>query len=252
MAKNKRKISNLLIILIIGGLGGILADQVFLPYLATIPLFSKIPFIQQAGNGTTIINPTERVIITENTALEEAIDKISPCLVFVQSYQNQKLIKQGTGFIMTSDGLIITAADLVPSWATQYLVFRDGQFLTAQVKERDQENNLALLQIEQTNLPVVSLVNLEDLRLGERIIIIGVELVDNQSGESHSNRFVNLGVIRGLNQETLKINLSEENTLANGSPLINVKGEVIGLNLVDYRGLIKTIPADKIKEFINL
>lgn len=252
MDKNKRKISSLLLILIIGGLGGVLADQFFLPYLATIPPFSKIPFIQQVGNGTTIINPTERVIITENTALEEAVDKISPCLVAVQSYQNQRLISQGTGFIITSDGLVITAADLVPNRANQYLIFRDGQFLTAQVKERDQKNNLALLQIEQTNLPVVSLVDLEDLRLGERIIVIGVELVDSQSAQSHLNRFVNLGIIRSVNQETLKINLSEENALANGSPLINVKGKVIGLNLVDYRGLIKAIPADKIKEFINL
>ncbi len=243
----KKNILNLLFILIIGGLGGILADQFLLPYLAGIPPFSKIGFIHQAGNGTTIIHPTEKIIITENTALEQAIDKISPCLVVIQSEQNKRLLSQGTGFIITSDGLIITAGDLAPAKADQYLVFRNEQSLSAQVVKRDLENNLALLKIAETNLPVVSLTDLAEVRLGQRVILIGVELVKNSL-----NRFVNLGIIRSINQEMLKINLAEENTLTNGSPLINIKSEVIGLNLVDYKGLLKTIPANKIKEFIGL
>ena len=243
----KDKILKFLLILIIGGLGGVLADQFLLPYLATVSPFSKIGFIRQASNGTTIINPTEKIIITENTALEQAIDKISPSLVVVQSFQGKKLINQGTGFIMTSDGLIITAADLVPIEASQYLVFRNNHSLIGQVIRRDLESNLALLEIEETNLPVVSLVDLKNLHLGERIILVGVELVD-----SYLNQFVNLGIIRSINRETLKINLFEENSLANGSPLVNAKGEVIGLNLVDQKGLLKTIPVNKLKEFIGL
>jgi len=100
----KGKILKFLLILIIGGLGGILADQFFLPYLATISPFSKIELIRQARDGTTIINPSEKITITENTALEQAIDKISPCLVAIQAYQGKVLISQGTGFIVTSDG----------------------------------------------------------------------------------------------------------------------------------------------------
>jgi S1-C subfamily serine protease len=247
MLKLKDKILNFFLILIIGGLGGVLADQFLLPYLATVPPFSKIKFIQQARDGTTIINPTEKIIITENTALEQAIDKISPCLVAIHSYQNKRLISQGTGFIVTSDGLVMTAADLIPVKADQYLVFRDNRSLTAQVVKRDLENNLALLKIEESNLPVVSLVDLEDLHLGQRIILVGLERV-----KDNLNLFVNLGIIRSVNKEILKINLTEENSLANGGPLINVKGEVIGLNLIDRQGLIKTIPANKIKEFLSL
>ncbi len=239
------KILNLFLILVIGGLGGILADQFLLPYLATISPFSKIEFIRQARDGTTIINPSERITITENTALEQAIDKISPCLVAVQARRGKVLISQGTGFIVTSDGLIMTTADLVPARAGQYFVFKDGNSLTAQVAKIDLEDNLALLKIEESNLPVVSLVNLEDLHLGQRIILIGVEIV-----ESHLNPFVNLGIIRSINQDILKINLNEENTLANGGPLINVKGEVIGMNLINGQGLLKTIPANRIKKFI--
>jgi len=83
-------------------------------------------------------------------------------------------------------------------------------------------------------LPVVSLVDLENLELGERVILIGAELIG-----SDLNEFVNLGIIRNINDGTLEINLSEENILANGSPLINIRGEVIGLNLVDSKGLLK-------------
>ena len=247
MFKSKEKILTLFLILIIGGLGGILADQFLLPYLSTIPFFSKISFIEHAGNGTTIINPTEKIIITENTAIEDAIDKINPNLVAIQSFQNKRLIKQGTGFIMTSDGLIVTAADLVPAWATEYLVFRNDNFLTAQVIKIDSKSNLALLKIEEVNLSVASLANLEEIHLGQRIVLVGVELVKN-----NLNYFVNLGVIRSINEEMLRINLTEENSLANGSPLINVKGQVLGLNLVDYKGLIKTVPIDEIREFVGL
>jgi len=247
MSKIKKRTLNFFLILIIGGLGGILADQFLLPYLATIPLFSKIGFIHQVSNGTTIINPTERIIITENTSIEQAISKINPCLVTVQSYQNKRITSQGTGFIVTSDGLIITAANLVPVKADKYLVFRNNHSIEAQVIKRDLENNLALLETEETNLPVVSLTDLENLQLGQRIILIGSELVKNEL-----KQFVNLGIIRSIDTTVLKVNLIEEDELANGGPLINVKGEVIGLNLIDSKGLIKIIPVNKIKEFIEL
>jgi len=247
MSEIKRNISKLFIILIIGGVGGILADQFFLPYLSTIPVFSKIEFIHRTGNGTTIINPTEKITITENIAIEQVIEKITPCLVSVQAYKNKELISQGAGFVVTSDGLIITAADLVSAKADQYLIFRNSHSLVAKISKVDLENNLALLKTEETNLPVVSFINLDDLRLGERAILTSVEL--NKSKLSY---FVNLGIIRSINDEGIKINIIQEDVLANGSPLINIKGDVIGLNLIDENGIIKIVSVKIIKKFIGL
>ncbi len=240
----KSKIFNLLVILVIGGLGGVLADQFFLPYLSTVFPFSKINFIHQSGNGTTIVNPTERIIITENTAIENAVSKVGPCLVVVQAFQGEKVISQGSGFIIASDGLIVTAADNVSAKADKYLVFRNNHSSEAKIVKKDLKDNLALLKVEESNLPVVSLVDLDGLRLGQRIILIGAGLT-----EEGLSRFINLGVIRSIYENLLKINLTEENSLANGGPLVNVKGEVIGLNLVDQKGLIETIPAGQIKQF---
>jgi S1-C subfamily serine protease len=246
-SKIKKNILNLFLILIIGGLGGILADQFLLPYLASVSPFSKIQFIDQAGNGTTIINPTEKITITENEGLEKAIDKIKPTLVLIKTYQYQKVISQGTGFIVTNDGLIVTALDLVPETASQYYILYNNKSLLAELIKKDTEQNLALLKIEENNLPVVSLAKLEEIKLGERVVIVGLE-----ENKEKVLPFVNLGIIRSLNGEILKINLTEENVLANGSPLINIKGEILGLNLVDQKGLIKTIPANIIQKFISL
>jgi len=108
------------------------------------------------------------------------------------------------------------------------------------------ENNLALLE-QRANLPVVSFINLDDLSLGERAILIGAGL-----NKDKLNYFVNLGIIRSINEEEVKINIIQESGLANGSPLINVKGEAIGLNLIDENGFIKVISVKDIKEFIGL
>jgi len=244
---DKKKITNLIVILVIGGLGGVLANNLLLPYLSTIPPFSKVGFIQHAGNGTTIINPTEKIVITENIAVGQAIDKVSPCLVAIRSYKNSQLISQGTGFVVTSDGLIITAADLISPNSNYYLVYRNSHSSEAKVIKRDLKSNLALLMVEEDNLPVVSMVDSEDLRLGQRVILAGADV-----GEGGISRFVNLGIIRSIADAALDINLDENNPLANGSPLINVKGEVIGLNLVSSKGLIKTISVEEIKEFMGL
>lgn len=247
MPEIKKNISKLFIILIIGGIGGIIADQFFLPYLATIPAFSKIEFIHRTSNGTTIINPTEKITITENIAIEEAINKISTCIVSVNAYQKKELLSQGTGMIVTSDGLIVTAADLVPVGADEYVIFRNSHSVVAEIVRVDLGKNLALLKIKETNLPVVSFFNLSDLQLGERVIIAGIEL-----NKEKLSSFVNLGIIRSINEDEIKINIVQESGLANGSPLINVKGEAIGLNLIDKDGFIKVISINKVKEFIGL
>ncbi len=243
----RRKFLNFLLILLIGGLGGVLADSILLPYLAHTSPFSKIGFIRQIGDGTVIINRTEEIIITENIALEQAIDKVNPCLVAIQAYQNKRLIAQGTGFIVTSDGWVVTAADLAPNNADIFLVYRNGDSFIVQTVRRDSEDGLALLKIEQNNLPVVSLTELENIHLGEQIILIGAKKT-----KETFYRFVNLGTIRGIEQGILEVNLKEDNYLANGGPLVNIEGEVIGLNLVDRKGLIRTIPSNKIKDFLSV
>ncbi len=247
MTSVKRKILNIFLILIIGGLGGILADQFLLPYLAVKPPFSNIDFIHQASNGTTIVNPTEEIIIRENQAVEKAIQRIGTSLVLIKSIKNNRLISQGTGFVMTSDGLLITAGDVISAQANEYLVYKNGNNYQAELVKKDLAENIALLKIEATGLSEVTLAELEKIKLGERVILVGADLID-----SHLIKFVNLGIVRSISQGVLKLNFQENNLLANGSPLINIQGEVIGMNLIDQQGWQKTVPNKIISEFISL
>ncbi len=243
----KRKTLNGFLILVIGGLGGVMANQFLLPYLSAKPPFSDIEFIHQAGNGTVIVNPTEKIIIEENRAIERAVAKIGASLVLVQSFKDNRVIDQGTGFIMTSDGLLITAGDLINPQADGYLVYQNGNNYQAKLIKKDLEQNIALLKIEVSGLNVVTMAGLEQIALGERVILVAAELIDNQI-----NQFVNLGIIRSINKNTLRLNFQETNLSANGSPLVNVKGELIGMNLVNEQGWQKTIPNNIIKDFVNL
>lgn len=223
-----------------------LATIFVLPYLAVIPPFSKIEFIKQLKDGTVVVNKTEKIYITENQAVEEAIDAISSRLVAVRALRGEQVISEGSGFILTSDGWLITAGNLASLTADKILVSRNGDSFEVKDVRRDAKNNLALLKIEQSNLPVASLSDLADIHLGEEVILIGA-----QKTKTGFYKFVNLGSVRGINQETMEVNLNESNVLANGGPLINIKGEVVGLNLINKKGLEKIIPVSKIKEMLN-
>lgn len=246
VSKTKNKLLKFIIILIIGGLGGIIADCFIMPYLANISFISGTKFAQKIKSGTMIINKTEEIIITENKAAEETINKINACLAVVQVIKGNKVIKQGSGVIVTNDGLIITASDLAPDGPYNYqIILSDGALFNGKIIRRDISNNLALIKIEANNLSVISLGGLDNLHLGQMIILIGAQINKNSF-----YRFVNIGTIRGVSGETLTINLDETNLSANGGPLINIKGEMIGINIVDAKGLAKTIPAKIIADFL--
>ncbi|HEB01579.1 MAG TPA: hypothetical protein ENI16_01115 [Candidatus Portnoybacteria bacterium] len=239
--KKTKLISNLILILVIGGLGGILADRFLFPVLANLSFLRQTAFIQKLTDRTTVIKQTEKIIIKEETAVEEAIDRISPSLVGVESLKSGKVVARGTGFIVTGDGLVITTAQMIPAASQNYLIF-NGERILAELVKKDSKMNLALLKVEKSNLSVVSMKDRNGLRLGEKIVLVGW-------GEEQ--KFVNTGIIRSMTSDLITTNLREESGLANGSPLINLKGEVIGLNLVN-QGTVKAIPVDMIKSFLNL
>ena len=246
----KKKILYALIILLIGFIGGTAAD-LFLPYLAGVPPFSYLGLIDYLSNGTTVINTTEEIVITENIALSEAIGKVSPSLVVVETLVGQVVTKQGTGFIVTADGLIVTASDLIGVQHDTILITHSDWQAEAILEKRDAASQTAVLRIDQSNLPVVSLTDLSELQLGQMVILVGIEKEAQATDKAESfYHFINIGHIRSFQNQTLSINIEENNLAAHGGPLIDIKGQVIGLNLFDSRGLIKTIGSDKIRKLI--
>jgi len=143
----------------------------------------------------------------------------------------------GTGFIISSDGLILTNKHVVLDQKASYTVLtNDGKKYDAKVLARSPIEDLAILKIEENNLPVAILGDSDELELGQTAIAIG-----NALGEFRNT--VSVGVISGLARTVTAGGFGYEETIHNviqtdaainpgnsGGPLINLRGEVIGIN----------------------
>lgn len=236
----------LILILIVGAFGGVLGTRLLLPYLASKPYFERFQFIKQSAGGTTIINKQEQVVIKENDAFEKAVNKVSPLVVGIRSQKGGKTVFEGSGIVMTADGLILTLNPSLALSGQQYYVFYNGDKVLAEAQEKDMETNLALLKVEATNLPVTTFGPEEMPVWGESVVLIGADIT-----ETGLKKFINSGIVSALEEENFEVNIREDNKSFIGGPLINAEGEVIGINNIDKAGKIVVLPVKQIKEFLN-
>lgn len=230
----------------LGALGGIIFQAFILPYLASKPYFKQFQFIKMlTEREVNIYPPPDEVIIQENTALQKAIEKVEKVVVGVKSQSKKGKTLEGSGLILTSDGLIVTLANLVPQ-GYDFNFSWEGEKLSFQILKRDSNTNLALIKIEKSNLPTTGFADLDKIKLGQRIFLLGIIFENNQS-----KKLVNEGIIKTFDENFIRTNIFEKNTLS-GSPLFDIKGNVLGLNTIDQEGKVITIPIKKIKEFAGL
>jgi S1-C subfamily serine protease len=145
----------------------------------------------------------------------------------------------GTGFIVSSEGMIITNRHVVYDESAEYTVFlNDGRKYSAEILDRDPINDLSIIKIEENDLPVLKLGDSNNLKIGQTAIAIGNTL-------SEFKNTVSVGVVSGLrrtiiandifNRSSEKLeNIIQTDAAINpgnsGRPLLNLKGEVIGVN----------------------
>lgn len=177
--------------------------------------------------------------------------------------QKQEL-GEGSGFIVSDDGTVVTNKHVVIDEKAEYTVFiNTGKKYSAKVLARDPVQDLAVIKIEEPDkkLPIVRLGDSSNLQIGQTVVAIG-----NALGEFRNT--VSAGVISGLGRritasgsegfvETLD-NVIQTDAAINrgnsGGPLLNLKGEVIGINTAvvsDAQSIGFAIPVDKIKMAIS-
>jgi serine protease Do len=241
-----------ILVVLVGSLSGILASQFLVPYLAHTSPFDQISWLKQAKDGTTIINKTEQVVVEESTAAEDAINKISPSIVGIIAKSKAGTVKTpvissyGTGFIVTSDGMVITDTEQTAEKNYDYSVLKDGQIMPATVVKKDAAAGLVLLKIDQTNLPVVSFADFDSLKLGQKAILVGID-----SSVNPIIKFVDAGIIKTLSDKDFSLSMAQESAKASGAPLINIKGEVSAMAQVGSDGIVKIVGAEAIKKFMG-
>jgi S1-C subfamily serine protease len=236
-----KKISKILFIFIFGIAGGIFADQILWPYFIEKPLFSEYRLEQTPIYVTEI----KQITVTENTALQDAIERVENTIVGVSTQTVGGIILQGSGIIVTSDGLFVTLNDLVPKGSV-FSFFVDEELADFQILKRDAKENLALIKVEKSNLPTLSFADFEKIKLGQRVFLIGIVFEKAGIGKT-----VNQGIIKSFNDNLIETNIFEQNTLA-GSPLFDIHANIVGLNQINKDGKVFSIPVSKIKEFIGL
>lgn len=139
----------------------------------------------------------------------------------------------GSGFVISSDGYILTNAHVVETADEITVKLNDKREYAAEVIGTDRKTDIALIKINATELPKVTQGNPENLRVGEWVVAIG-----SPFGFEHS---VTAGIVsakgRSLAQENYVPFIQTDvaiNPGNSGGPLFNMKGEVVGINSQIY------------------
>lgn len=143
----------------------------------------------------------------------------------------------GTGFIVDPDGIIITNRHVVSDEQAEYRVtLADQREFVATVVARDPVNDVAIIRIEAKNLPTVRFGDSDRIAIGQTAIAIGNAL-------SEFSNTVTRGIISGVNRRVIAGDADSSEVIEeaiqtdaainpgnSGGPLINISGEVIGVN----------------------
>ena len=190
------------------------------------------------------------VDVEQNMTVAEVSEAVSPATVLIYATGSSSY-GYGTGFFIRSNGYIATNYHVVQDKTEISVTLYSGQVLGAKLIDYSVPDDLAVLKVEGSGFPTVSVGNSDALRVGELAIAIG-----NPSG-TDAAWTTTQGIISALNREVTVTGTGtiEELTMIqtdapvnpgnSGGPLCNARGEVIGIvtrKLSDYEGIGFAIP----------
>ena len=231
---------------LLGAVGGIWAQAFFMPYLAFQDPFQEWKFVQNWSERTTVIREVKAVVIQLDDAIERVAARAESMVVGIESRGSGRGIT-GDGFSVFEDGFILTLASIVPQ-GYEVMVFMNDEEggVEAQVLKRDVKKDVALLQIEKSGLKTTSFADEEDIKLGMSVLLLGKVFEEDKL-----ITIVNKGVIKALSEDKVRTTIFEK-TVLKGSPLFNIEGKILGLNVIDKEGKVTAIPASTLRSFSGL
>ncbi|GBD16009.1 Putative serine protease HtrA [bacterium HR26] len=244
------------------------------------PAPSASPTATPAASGAAVASPTPSNTNPSNpsapaanpgtidlaTAVEEVAREVSPAVAFVTVRKvetdifgfGQVVEGEGSGVVFDQRGYILTNDHVVGEALEIVVVLPDGRQFAGRVVGRSPENDIAVVKIDGDNLPVAKLGDSDTLRVGQWVVAIGNAL-GLEGGPT-----VTAGVVSALNR-TLQPGPNQPpfgpliqtdaaiNPGNSGGPLVNLQGEVVGINTAKIQqaeGIGFAIPINKAKEIV--
>lgn len=232
---------SLIITLILAGvLGGLIGGSAVYAITSHV---STPPQILTPEKG-----PLIPVDVDINTAITDAVAHVGPAVVTVINTMPPRTsifggiiegVSSGSGVIISSDGYIVTNHHVVEGAESLKIILADGSTLPASLVGIDQYADLAVLEVPGEMPAVASWGNSDTLKPGETVIAIGSPLGDFKntvtvgvvSAMERSIEVDNNFQLEGLIQTDAAINQGNS-----GGPLVNLAGQVVGINTLVIRG----------------
>lgn len=258
------------------GKNKILVAFVFLLIIASgiilYKFYEKIE-VEELDKGSEAVR-TLRTLDEEKEEQKEVVDVIAQATSSVVGISKVKNIGStiflkdgssklglGTGLIVTDNGYILTNAHVSgEKYSTCYVTLETGEVFTGNVVWSDMDVDLAILKISAKNLIYAKLGDSDNIKVGEKVYAIG-----NPIGFEFE-RTVTSGIISAIDR-TIKIEEDENSYMSNliqtdatinlgnsGGPLINIDGEVVGINtlkITSAEGISFAVPINLVKTIIE-
>ncbi|MFS2112909.1 DegQ family serine endoprotease [Herbaspirillum frisingense] len=248
--------------------GVLAAPPVASPSVAALPDFADI--VERTGPGVVNIRTTERV--RQNAQGQGGMDDPEMQEFFRrffgipvprqqqpgtprgngkqggQGQQEEVPRGVGSGFIISADGFILTNAHVVEGASEVYVTLTDKREFKAKIVGSDTRTDVAVLKIDGSNLPRLNMGDSDKIRVGEWVLAIGSPfgLENTVTAGIVSAKARDTGDYLPLIQTDVAVNPGNS-----GGPLINLKGEVVGINSQIYSrsggfmGISFAVPIDE-------
>ena len=227
-------------------------------YASSYPDFTKI--VEENMPAVVIVNATRSSNISQNNEFqnppgmpEEFNDLFKKFFDERQNTPKRGQPSSGSGFILSSDGYIMTNHHVVSGSDNISILTNDRTTYEAELIGSDKRSDLALLKIKARNLPVVKIASMDNVKLGEWVLAIGSPFGFHQT--------VTAGIVSGKQRKLAGDNYVPYiqtdvaiNPGNSGGPLFNLSGEVIGVNAQIYSrtggfmGVSFAIPSDTVND----
>jgi serine protease Do len=240
---------------------------------------SSLYFPDFFKNTSTIEPQDEKVkIVTEESVVIDIVEKVSPSVVTVGIEQRivnfdpfdffqrprSRLEEQdiGSGFVVSSDGLIVTNKHVVSASGKYSVITHDGKEYDAQSIYRDPINDIAIVKIDAKDLKPIEMGDSSEVKVGQLVVAVGTPLGEFRGSVTKG---IVSGIGRGITAGSPFEGFAEKlddviqtdaaiNPGNSGGPLVNSSGQVIGVNTAIASGAENigfALPINIIKESLK-